>query len=576
MPEVLTLQIGNFANHVGTHFWNFQDEIAGRGEGVADDDSGGPGVDLSRVYSESEREGVVSWRPRLVLVDQKGALGSLPGLIDVAPPEAVAELWQNGAIEQIELDRPPVHSFQRDLEQEEFEQWGEEGEGGGMDYAAEGADQGTRPAGAGLRTAAEYDFRQTARSWTDFLKIRVPSSSVHELQAWHHGVAPFATYFDGLDIKSQNDGEEILDSIRRQAELCDRLDGVHSIYDMHNGFGGVAGIMMTWLKDEQPKCGTFVAAVMPELQEQDLGEDLMMQNGPVVAAQDVDACAWVSAAFSFHALMEEGMHVWTPIQVPLWSTQLPAGLAAVRRDSPYETSALIAAALETSTLPYRLGGGLRPSEFLSTMTPSHRPVCGLLQALPLPPPVLAAAGVAPDPRANQQLLAGLAPAFFDLAATPSLPGNPYSSLVLRGSDPRRLLALSEGLHPRARRLCFAHEARLPLPVPFPQYFAPEVSPKGVLHDRGMGWTRPLEAEVEEMPTATHLHAAAHAGRCAPLRRMVVTMKAHKHSAWAAGVRARYGVEADDFREVLNTVMEHLECGAASSSDGGSDGDSDMS
>ncbi|RZS01015.1 hypothetical protein BHM03_00030816, partial [Ensete ventricosum] len=29
MKELVTIQVGTFANYVGSHFWNFQDELLG-------------------------------------------------------------------------------------------------------------------------------------------------------------------------------------------------------------------------------------------------------------------------------------------------------------------------------------------------------------------------------------------------------------------------------------------------------------------------------------------------------------------------------------------------------------------
>lgn len=36
MKEVVTLQFGTYANFVGAHFWNFQDEVLGRAEAAPD------------------------------------------------------------------------------------------------------------------------------------------------------------------------------------------------------------------------------------------------------------------------------------------------------------------------------------------------------------------------------------------------------------------------------------------------------------------------------------------------------------------------------------------------------------
>merc|ERR1712107_287352 len=132
-------------------------------------------------------------------------------------------------------------------------------------------------------------------------------------------------------------------------------------------------------------------------------------------------------------------------------------------------------------------------------------------------------------------------------------GNPFTSLMLRGTTPRQLIALSETLHPRAQRSCFVHGAPLPLPLPFPQIFAPEISANGSIGEPGRSVPRAENVEVEQCPVGTQLHAVAEAGRCEALRRMAATIKAKRHSAWSALIRDRYAVESDEFREVLEVV-----------------------
>merc|ERR1719247_1815992 len=190
------------------------------------------------------------------------------------------------------------------------------------------------------------------------------------------------------------------------------------------------------------------------------------------------------------------------------------------------------------------------------MVPNHRPACGLLQAMPLPSPHM------PPPWAEQTKI-DCSQAFFDLAATKPLSSNPFTRLVLRGSEPRRLLELCEKLPPPAHRRSFVHPRALPLPVPFPQMFSKEVSSKGLLSP---GHTRGSDVEVEQCPVATQLHAAAQAGRCEALKLMAKIVKSRQRTSWAAAVQAQYGVDLDEFREVFDTVTEHLECAAAESSE----------
>lgn len=55
MREVVTLQIGGFANFIGSHFWNFQDELLG----LADDPDTDPvfknhGLNMDVLYRTGE------------------------------------------------------------------------------------------------------------------------------------------------------------------------------------------------------------------------------------------------------------------------------------------------------------------------------------------------------------------------------------------------------------------------------------------------------------------------------------------------------------------------------------------
>jgi hypothetical protein len=59
MREIITLQFGHAANHVGTHFWNSLEH---------DED-----CNNSVLFSETPS----SSTPRLIILDKKGAFGSL-------------------------------------------------------------------------------------------------------------------------------------------------------------------------------------------------------------------------------------------------------------------------------------------------------------------------------------------------------------------------------------------------------------------------------------------------------------------------------------------------------------------
>eukprot|EP00927_Polykrikos_kofoidii_P053941 TRINITY_DN48455_c0_g1_i1.p1 TRINITY_DN48455_c0_g1~~TRINITY_DN48455_c0_g1_i1.p1 ORF type:complete len:589 (-),score=79.49 TRINITY_DN48455_c0_g1_i1:63-1829(-) len=577
--EVLTLQFGHFANHVGAHFWNFQDETAAVEEQNHYQQNGGfggaSGVDFERLHVRSDRRrGQVTWRPRLVVVDKRGALGGSAevqtdaDVANVAHDEAVSGLWDFGQ-ETHHADRAWTHPFQRDLviDEQAYESMEMETENDeGWDDDRDDREEGVIENGfsSSVKAASEYDFRSTVRTWTDFLKIKLPSGTVHELSGCHHGVAPFATFFDGLELRGSEQEDELLDLVRHQSEACDQLDAVHAIVDSGDGFGGVGDIVLGWVHDEHPKCGKLVVAVQPDITPQ--GNIAQCQVGETVAASlDTEACTWVSTAFSLAGVLNVGVEAWLPVAVPLWSVKGLPSIPSLCRCSLYEASAPIASALDTATLPYRLCGGLRPSGFLASIAPTRRPVCGLLHALPVPPPPPSQSSVSDKSDQNLSDCSSFYKSLFDLTATRPMPGNPFSSLVLRGDSPRRLVELTKALHPQSRRLCFTQETPLAIPLPFPQMFSLDVSARGVIGLAGSACARQSCVDVESCPVATQLHAAAHAGQPLALKKMAGTLKCHRRSAWGASVRAKYDVEIDDFQEVFESVIEHLECGAAESS-----------
>eukprot|EP00930_Biecheleria_cincta_P057960 TRINITY_DN43825_c0_g1_i1.p1 TRINITY_DN43825_c0_g1~~TRINITY_DN43825_c0_g1_i1.p1 ORF type:complete len:593 (+),score=89.56 TRINITY_DN43825_c0_g1_i1:176-1954(+) len=584
--EVVTLQFGFFSNHVGAHYWNLQDEVAAQDE-IAGEEDDGPRIEHARLYRCVERaDHSESWRPRLLAVDLQGALGALrPGLdLSSTEDQPTSDLLWNEGVDVIRTEAISKHPYQEGLEMEDEEEQEEQDMsdvGTGGDGGGDGSGYCSTELPHGPRPVRNYDFQNTARTWTDYLKVQLPENSIRELQGIHHGVAPFPLYFEGLEVRGRGEEEILLDLVRRQIENCDQADAVQVVYDMHDGFGGVADLVLRWAREELPKAGKLVFGVMPDLSSTvdsaaassarpppalDWRGDAVEQEGTSALSLDREASSWVSAAFSFASILNCEIHAFAPVTVPLWSAKLPSAISHLRRDCMYEASALPAVALDNCMLPCRVAGGPRPSKFVGAFAPSNRPTCGLLQALPLPEARMPVVGEAPG---SNDTLASLAPHLFDLTCMPALHTNPFTSVVLRGAHPRRLLNLTCRLPPPARQNSFVHPGMLPLPVPFPQAFGPAVSKRGVLMPEPTQEPcapRPSDQDVEVLPVATQLHAAAGAGRSGALRQMAAAARSHRSSAWACAVRARYGVEADEFRDVLETITDHLECSAASESD----------
>ena len=87
MPrEVVTLQLGRFANYVGAHLWNLQDEAAGHAAAAGEGEGGGqPGGEWGAIdggvtwdVSRGGGEGGATAAPRVLVVDAAANLGAMP------------------------------------------------------------------------------------------------------------------------------------------------------------------------------------------------------------------------------------------------------------------------------------------------------------------------------------------------------------------------------------------------------------------------------------------------------------------------------------------------------------------
>ena len=133
--EVVTLQLGNYANYVGAHFWNIEDDSTAMALEASDD--GGTVVPMV-LHSCLSRGPTGFDRPRLLAVDLHGALGCAlsdsrddddeygrahcmlsPSALAVRSREATATLAWRGGVQRHRADRVERHAYQRQLEEEE-------------------------------------------------------------------------------------------------------------------------------------------------------------------------------------------------------------------------------------------------------------------------------------------------------------------------------------------------------------------------------------------------------------------------------------------------------------------------
>ncbi|XP_037934888.1 protein misato-like [Teleopsis dalmanni] len=332
---VLTLQFGNFTNFIGSHWWNIQES------GFNYDDNG-PTSDIDN--DVFYREGVnlnrqTTYTPRLLLVDLDGALKHLPreGELygnfkrptknentddeDVSVkklkdninwPDNV-ELWEKSEIEK--------NSFQKDLDNPE----------------------------ASIEKT-NYNLVENVESWADFLYARYHPRTVNVVNNFKHSVdkQTFDTYSCGVELwKTEQFSDDFCDKIRQYVEECDYLQGFQTVFDCYNGFSGLASKCLEYINDEYTKANFVVPVYSPK--------NILFENADEPMS---DSIRVVNSALAFNALTEQAS-MFMPIstQDRVWrqlGKSREISLVNYRSENYYQTSAILAACLDTISLRYRL------------------------------------------------------------------------------------------------------------------------------------------------------------------------------------------------------------------------------
>lgn len=319
MREIVTIQVGEFANFVGSHFWNFQDELVG----LASDPESDPifrnnDLNMDVLYRSGEtHQGVSTYTPRLLSINFKGSLGSMSShgtLYDVGSSSRSdsSKTWLGGVDTQRSEPRKR-NLFQQTLYEEEV-------------------------------TAGEIEDKdivgcldQTVECWTDYSKSHYHPQSLYELNGLWMDSQDFNNYGTGKDVFSEaSRGDEICDRLRFFVEECDHIQGVNFLVDDSGGFSPLAGDFLETMADDY----TNVPVLLYSLRS-----GMSSSKKKTVSSKLHDAVSF-SRLSSFCKL-------FTPIGVPSLSGSNKY-LNLGDEEKPYRSSAVYAAALHSSTLPFRM------------------------------------------------------------------------------------------------------------------------------------------------------------------------------------------------------------------------------
>ncbi|CAH8391839.1 unnamed protein product [Eruca vesicaria subsp. sativa] len=311
MREIVTIQVGDFANFVGSHFWNFQDELLG----LASDPESDPifrnnNLDMDVLYRSGEtQQGVSTYTPRLLSINFKGSLGSMSSrgtlYTEGSSSRSDSSKTWSGEVDTQRSKPRNKNLFQQNLyEEAEIE-----------DKDIVGC------------------LDETVECWTDFSKSHYHPQSLYELNGLWMDSQDFNNYGIGKDVFSEaSRGDEITDRLRFFVEECDHIQGVNFLVDDSGGFSALAGDFLETMADEY----TNIPVLLYSL------------RSPVSQKKTVSSKLHDAISFS---RLSSFCKLFTPMGLPSLSGSKYLNLGD---EKPYRSSAVYAAALHSSTLPFRM------------------------------------------------------------------------------------------------------------------------------------------------------------------------------------------------------------------------------
>ncbi|GFP99508.1 protein misato homolog 1 [Phtheirospermum japonicum] len=327
MKEIVTIQVGSYANFVGSHFWNFQDELLGLADSPDSDQIFTSNeLNMDVLYRTGEtQQGILTYTPRLVSVDFQGSLGSVSshGTLYNDVPETSADTltWAG----------PVTTQTSQPLKKNLFLQ-------------SLGCESGKS------NSHSEYEDKDIVEClendgvqyWTDFSKVHYHPQSLYELSGVWSNVKDFNNYGIGREAFSMGlHAEEINERLRFFVEECDLPQGFQFIIDDSGGFAGVASEFLENIADEYSNIPVLLYSVRgPEL------STISGSRKQAISRKLHDAVSF-SKLSAFCKLV-------VPLGLPSLNASRLTKYLHLEDGKPYHTSAVYASAIHSISLPFRM------------------------------------------------------------------------------------------------------------------------------------------------------------------------------------------------------------------------------
>ncbi|XP_068229967.1 protein misato homolog 1 [Palaemon carinicauda] len=425
--EVITLQVGHYANFVGTHWWNLQEASF-----VYDSPAS---TDINHDFLF--REGITlqrqeTYTPRLISIDFKSNLHTLPtdgSLYSPHQPElSTSQASWDGPVELIRQLAVNKNEFLRDLEQEEALHYLPTDEDKDICIDDKTPDGKVSTSAPGSLQKV-YDLQNHVTVWSDYLRPHLHPSTVFLLDDNHMINGNLSTegswgFNSGCSFWQREEVEDgITDRIRIFAESCGSLQGFQVISDFHDGMGGISNGILAHLEDEYRSKDYLTIAVMPPHLLPETQQLKLLVQSSIIQAYTM--CSSLSSMLLPLSLRQQCLDFEAPyITFPHLS---------LKEDIAYLSSSVLASFIDTATLAYRLKTTPLPLRNITELlTFYNRPIVGSTISLPL--------GLSSNQYLMEWLYKGNQPCHVPLSPSMDIKTDPFSEMtVVRGIPSSRLI-----------------------------------------------------------------------------------------------------------------------------------------
>ncbi|CAK7339406.1 unnamed protein product [Dovyalis caffra] len=574
MRELVTVQVGGFANFIGSHFWNFQDELLG----LAGDPDSDPVfknqnqyVNMDTLYRSGEtHQGVQTYTPRLLSIDYQGSLGSMSssGALYNESSSAPSNVstW-TGNFSTYASEPLKKNLFLQSLYEEEQENLRLSNgiSSGKNDNPTEIQDQDIVEC---LENHVQY--------WTDFSKVHYHPQSLYELNGLWMNSTEFDNYGIGRDIFSGGlRGEEISERLRFFVEECDHIQGFQFIVDDSGGFSPIAADFLESIADEYTNTPVLLYTVRAP------GSHMNPTSRKQKISRSLHDALSFSRLSSFCKLI-------VPVGLPLLSTSKASKFLCIKDEKPYHSSALYAAALHSISVPFRMeplgpaadsynfSGAVDVNGVVQMLAGQARQNMVTILDAAMPAPPITGKQVEHSLLGNlHPLTPEIAEDLEDMQAVESMnvhgalgSGGHYAS-ISEVTDSVNAVYENALSRPKFCHLSVS-PCPLPIPLPFPKIFGSLVGQHGELFSSPVpGSSSRGSLDVHSIPMATRLRSSTAVlpfleNRLANLRRLGIQQGApgtELFTSWGFGKD-----ELEDMEETLSKMVTTLDDRAQLSSD----------